>query len=332
MKRTGIVLATAALLVLAASAPGSAAVAEPPRFPGPPTVSELTLNSALLTWQPPNTEPAPTYYDIYRIDNGQEHSVNGSYTTSLRLASLTPNTSYTYVIGVRPEAGHNGLRSPAVTFRTPPAPVEANRPTAPGTPVVTDLAPGRLTLAWGPSLDDSGIDRYLVYLSQFGRTVQHSLTVVYPGNPGTTWTDTRTLPDYAYEFHVVAVDHAGNRSAPSGTVHVRTPPHPGSSCRAGVQVQQIGGGRYSAVLTIVNTGVSVDVHTIRGTLPPGQRNDPASSWYFVQLGDELIYAYSGWAGGFFSGEQKQLPFVVQYQGTPVPPTGWRLNGQPCAAL
>lgn len=332
MKRTGIILATAALLGLAVSAPGSAANAATPRFPGPPIVSELTLNSALLTWRPPNTEPAPTYYDIYRIENGQEHSVNGSYTTSLRLAALTPGTSYTYVIGVRPGAGHNGLRSPAVTFRTPPAPVEANPPTAPGTPVLTDLVPGRLTLSWARSLDDSGIDRYLVYLSRLGQTVQHSLTVVYPGHPGTTWTDPRTLPDFDYQFHVVAVDHAGNRSAPSGTVHVRTPSHPGSSCRAGVEMLQISGGRYSAVLTIVNTGVSVDVHTIRATLPPGQRNDPASSWYFVQLGDDLVYAYSGWAGGFSSGERKQLPFVVQYDGTPSPPAGWRLNGQPCAAL
>lgn len=332
MKRTGVVLATATLLVLAASAPGSAAFAEPPRFPGPPTVSELTLNSALLTWQPPNTEPAPTYYDLYRIDDGQQHSVNASHTTSLRLAGLTPDTSYTFVVGVRPAAGHNGLRSPAVTFRTPPAPVEANPPTAPGTPVVTDLTPGRLTLSWAPSLDDSGIDRYLVYLARPDQTVQHSLTVVYPGHPGTTWTDTRTLPDYAYELHVVAVDHAGNRSAPSGTVHVRTPPHPGSSCRAGVEMLQISGGHYSAVLTIVNTGVSVDVHTIRGTLPPGQHNDPASSWYFVQLGDELVYAYSGWAGGFVSDEHKQLPLGVHHDGTPLPPDDWRLNGQPCTNL
>jgi hypothetical protein len=209
MKRTGIILATAVLLVPAVPAPASATSTEPPQFPGPPTVSELTLNSALLTWQPPNTDPAPTYYDIYRIDNGQEQSVNGSYTTSLRLAALTPDTSYTYLVGVRPGAGHNGLRSPAVTFRTPPAPVEANPPTAPGTPIVTDLAPGRLTLSWAPSLDDSGIDRYLVYLSRLDQTIQHSLTVVYPGNPGTTWTDARTLPDYAYDFHVVAVDHAG---------------------------------------------------------------------------------------------------------------------------
>jgi hypothetical protein len=294
-------------------------------------VSELTLNSALLTWQPPDTDPAPTYYDIYRVVNGQEQTVNGSYTTSLRLAYLTPDTSYTFVVGVRPQAGHNSLRSPAVTFRTPPAPVESNPPTVPGTPVVTDMVPGRLTLAWSASTDDSGIDRYLVYLSGFGQTVLHTTTAVYPGNPGTSWTDTRTLPDHDYEFHVVAVDHAGNRSAPSARVQVRTPALPGSSCRAGVQVTQAGGGRYFAVLTIVNTGVSVDVHTIRATLPPGHHNDPLASWNFAQIGDELVYAYSGWAGGFSSGAQKQLPFVVRYEGAPLPPTGWRLNGQPCTA-
>ncbi|GAA1035623.1 hypothetical protein GCM10009557_43910 [Virgisporangium ochraceum] len=330
MRRIGTVVATS-LLVLVTSTPGRAD-ASPPRFPGPPTVSELTLNSALLTWQPPDTDPAPAYYDIYRIVDGQEHTYNGSYTTSLRLASLAPNTSYTFVIGVRPQAGHNGLRSPAVTFRTPSAPVESNPPTAPGTPVVTDVAPGRLTLTWAASLDDSGIDRYLVYLSGFGQTVLHSVTVVYPGNPGTTWTDTRTLPDYDYEFHLVAVDHAGNRSAPSAPVNVRTPPLPGGSCRAAVQITQAGGGRHSAVLTIVNTGGSVDVHTIRATLPPGQHNDPMASWNFVQLGNELVYAYSGWSGGFPSGGRKQLPFVIRYDGAPVPPTGWRLNGQLCTAL
>ncbi|GIJ75439.1 hypothetical protein [Virgisporangium ochraceum] len=64
-----------------------------------------------------------------------------------------------------------------------------------------------------------------------------------------------------------------------------------------MQLTQAGGGRHSAVLTIVNTGVSVDVHTIRATLPPGQHNDPMASWNFVQLVDELVCAYSGWAGG-----------------------------------
>jgi hypothetical protein len=97
-------------------------------------------------------------------------------------------------------------------------------------------------------------------------------------------------------------------------------------------MRQITGVDYSAVLTIVNTGVSVDVHTIRGTLPPRHRNHPASSWDFVQLGDELVYAYAGWAGGFVSGERKQLPFVVRHDGTPLPPDNWRLNGQPCTAL
>ncbi len=82
------------------------------------------------------------------------------------------------------------------------------------------------------------------------------------------------------------------------------------------------------MLTVVNTGVSVDVHTIRATLPPGQRNDPMASWNFAQLGDELVYAYSGWAGG----GQKYLPFVVQHEGAPVPPDDGRLNGRLCTAL
>jgi hypothetical protein len=140
------------------------------------------------------------------------------------------------------------------------------------------------------------------------------------------------LPDYEYELFVVAVDYFGNRSQPSAPVTLRTTPHPGSSCRAEVRLVSASGGRYSATVTVVNTGVFLDVHTIRATLPAGQRNDSVRSWEFTQDADELLYAYEGWAGGFGEGATKQFRLVVEYSDAPVLPDGWRLNGQPCGPL
>ena len=309
-RRLCALLALVLVLVVPAPALATPSVA----FPGPPTVVDVWPTRVTLTWQPPNTDPLVTYYRIYRVSGGQETFVNASYTTSILLALLTPDTQYTYFVETG-DATSNGVRSPALTFRTPPAPAEAVPPTTPGAPVAAHVGPNRTTLTWAPSTDNYGLAAYWVYRTWPGGQVE---------SPAPTLSESRTidrvLPDFDYTYHVVAQDHSGNRSAPSPQVSFRTPPHPGSSCAARATASGI---------TLDNTGVTLEVYTIRFTLAPGQTFRLSLTHNWLVVGDEVVLWYDGWASGLARGT-RSLPFVTS--GSTAAPTNVRLNGQACAPL
>jgi hypothetical protein len=289
---------TAAAAVPAAALAGApTAAADPsPSFPGPPVVVDILPTRATLTWQPPNTEPPVTYYRTYRVSmrDGQpwEEFYNASYATSLLLALPTPDTGYTFFVETGDQTS-NGLRSPWVTFRTPPAPIESQPPTAPGLPEASAVDPNALTLTWAPSTDNSGVAAYHIYRTRHDGAVQPAGVTVTQ----TTWSFTRLLPDFDYRYHVVAVDHGGNRSASSPAVTVRTPPDPRSSCQVGYTATDHGNGTFTGTLTLRNTGSLVEVYPVRLILPAGQRISISWSLAWAQVGDAVVFWYDGWAGG-----------------------------------
>jgi endoglucanase len=304
-----------ALLALAIVLAPVPAYAGSPTFPGPPTVVDLLPTRATLTWQPPNTDPLVTYYRIYRVTGGQEQFINASYTTSFLAALLTPDTEYTFFVETG-DATSNGLRSPAVTFRTPRAPAETVPPTTPGTPAVTQSGPNRATLTWSPSTDDSGVAAYHIHRTRHdGRVESAGVTVTE-----TRWTRDRILPDFDYRYHVVAHDHSGNESAPSPPVAFRSVADPRSACAARATAGE---------LTLRNTGTFHDVYTIRLTLAPGQVFTQSWDHNWHQVGTEVVLWYEGWAGGLSTG-MRTFGYILS--GPATPPTNIRLNGRPCAAL
>jgi chitodextrinase len=304
-------LAFALVLLVPAPALAASTVA----FPGPPTVVDVWPTRVTLTWQPPSTDPLVTYYRIYRVSGGQETFVNASYTTSLLLAQLTPDTQYTYFVETG-DATSNGVRSPALTFRTPRAPAETVPPTTPGSLAATVVGPNRATLAWTPSVDDFGIAAYNVHRTRHDGRVESAGGTVTE----TQWTRDRLLPDFDYRYHVVAQDHSGNLSAPSSAVRFRMPPDPRSSCAARATPNTI---------TLNNTGAGLEVYTIRFRLAPGQTFTLSLDLAWHQSGDEVVLWYEGWAGGLSRGTRTYQIFT---SGPVAAPTDIRLNGQPCAAL
>lgn len=342
-RRRALVPAVVALTLLAAAPPaaahaGAAGPGSGPTvagstvsFPGPPDVVDLLPTRATLTWQPPNTNPPVGYYRVYRVTtrDGQpyEQFYNASYSTSLLLGLLTPDTSYTFFVETGDQTS-NGVRSPRVTFRTPPAPAETQPPTAPGTPVPSAVGPNGLTLSWAPSSDDSGVAAYHIYSTSYGHTGPPAVTITQ-----TTWSASRLLPDYDYAYHVVAVDHSGNRSAPSGLREVRTPADPAAACQSRYDAVDQGNGTFRATLTLHNTGPAADLYTLRLRLPAGQRITLSWDLAWAQVGDEVVLWYDGWSGGLGSGQRTFQLFGTRTGTGPVPAaTEHRLNGQPCTPL
>ncbi|MEU8210789.1 glycoside hydrolase family 9 protein [Micromonospora sp. NPDC049044] len=102
-----------------------------------------------------------------------------------------------------------------------PATPDTTAPTAPGKPAASGLASRSVTLTWAASTDSggSGLAGYEVREVQVG-----SDTVVVRPVTGTTLTISTLLPATSYEFTVVALDGAGNRSTASPVLTVTTPP------------------------------------------------------------------------------------------------------------
>jgi hypothetical protein len=312
--RTLTVLTTAALALSMAPAPATAQP-EPPW--APPEIVDLTAVSARLTWTSPTTDPEVSYYRIYRVTtrNGQPYDqfYNASHTTSLLLALLEPETEYTFFVETGDHTS-NGLRSERVTFRTPPAP--------------DDSEPGSLTLSWEPSTDNLGVVAYYIYRTLADGQVKQAASVVAIGDDQPSWTFARLLPDLDYEYHVVARDAAGNRSAPSGSLRLRTPADPAISCQASYTAIDVGADMFEGTITIDNTGGFADVWTLRFALPGGQQVQFLGMSGWVQTGVDVVSWYDGWSGGLNQGENF-VTFYATHTGSNPPPTAVTVNGQVC---
>src|SRR5512134_904943 len=102
-------------------------------------------------------------------------------------------------------------------FGTTPALAARDRkpPTRPANLRVTSLTPHRVTLAWDPSTDNSGIFTYRVFVSWGSTTTLPQTQTTY---------SLSLVPANTYSFYVYAVDGSGNISQRSNTLTVTTPP------------------------------------------------------------------------------------------------------------
>ena len=88
-------------------------------------------------------------------------------------------------------------------------------PTKPSNLQVTSLTPHRVTLAWDPSSDNSGVFSYRIFVSWGSTTTVPQTQTTY---------SVGLVPANTYSFYVYAVDGSGNVSQRSNTLTVTTPP------------------------------------------------------------------------------------------------------------
>ncbi len=86
---------------------------------------------------------------------------------------------------------------------------------APTAPTLSAVPGNSIDLSWTASTSSVGIAKYLVLRD--GTQIGESIS--------TTYVDETDVPGTTYTYQVVAVDTAGNRSAPSNAVTVTAPPH-----------------------------------------------------------------------------------------------------------
>ena len=203
-----------------ASTSGGVLVGDPtgttPDAAPPSTPTGLTATprdgggEVVLTWQRAADDVAVTGYEVLR--DGEPVAVALTTPTATdRTAS--PRTTYTYAVRALDAAGRAGELSEPVTVTTtdPPDVTAPDVPTGLHAPATTSTS---VALAWDEAADDRATTGYLVYR---GDTV-----VARTDGPAAVEQDLRA--DTAYAYAVAAVDAAGNTSARSPVVTVRTGP------------------------------------------------------------------------------------------------------------
>lgn len=86
---------------------------------------------------------------------------------------------------------------------------DATEPSAPGTPVGSDITPTSLTLTWDASTDNVGVEKYHVFRQAYSRDVELATT------SDTSVKLTGLVAATTYSFYVTAEDAAGNVSVAS---------------------------------------------------------------------------------------------------------------------
>ncbi|WP_445013540.1 glycosyl hydrolase family 18 protein [Paenibacillus oleatilyticus] len=181
---------------------------QPPTAPANLSVSGKTSTTVSLSWGASTDNVGVTGYDVYQ--GGA--LVGNAATTSYTVSGLTPSTSYTFTVKAKDAAGNVSAASNAVTVTTDGAPTDTTPPTAPTGVSASNVTSTSVTLTWTASTDNVGVTGYDVY--QGGVLVGNAAT--------TSYTVSGLTPSTSYTFTVKAKDAAGNVSAASNAVSVKT--------------------------------------------------------------------------------------------------------------
>lgn len=178
-----------------------------PTVPGNLRVTGTTTSGVSLAWDASTAATACTLqgYKIYR--NGT--LITTAPGTSYSDTGLAPNTTYSYTIAAVDTSSHTSAQTAAVTGTTG---ADSAAPSVPTNLRSTMTTANSVALAWNASTDNTGVTAYDVFRN--GTKV---------GSPTTTaFTDSGLAPNTTYSYTVKARDAAGNSSAASSALSVKT--------------------------------------------------------------------------------------------------------------
>jgi hypothetical protein len=200
----------------------AAKIAEPPTLTG----SESSANAVTLVWNPPaanidgSTPLNLLGYNVYRVEKSQteigQTPINTTLVTGTRFSDQTFRfgEEYNYVVrsvslgtgGAQVESLNSNALAVAPVDKFPPSPPDK---------ISIAPAPGHLALFFTAS-SERDVAGYLIFRSTDPELPKDSWTKLTPNLlTRTTFTDEAVESGKRYYYYVVAVDAAGNISAPS---------------------------------------------------------------------------------------------------------------------
>jgi YD repeat-containing protein len=177
---------------------------QPPSAPGTLSGTAVSGTQVNLSWGAATDNVAVTSYRVYR--NG---SVVGTPTgTSYSDTGLTSATSYAYRVTALDAAANEGASSNTIAVGTP----DTIAPSVPMGLAGAAASGSQINLSWSASTDNVVVVGYKIY--------RNGTQVATPSS--TSFSDTGLSQYTNYSYTVAAYDAAGNASAASGAVVVRT--------------------------------------------------------------------------------------------------------------
>lgn len=181
-----------------------------PSAPSNARSTAVTASSVTLAWNASTDNVGVTGYNVY---NGASLAATVTGTTA-SVSGLAANTSYTFTVKAKDAAGNLSAASNTVTAKTSGTtpPPDTTAPTVPANLSSTAQTTSSISLSWTASTDNVGVTGYEVYN---GGALAASVT-------GTTATISGLAANTTYTFTVKAKDAAGNLSAASSALSVKT--------------------------------------------------------------------------------------------------------------
>ena len=180
-----------------------------PAAPVSPAAFAMSKTAIKVVWTDvPNPAYNETAYEIYRSEtSGSNYEfltlVNADSTKYID-EGLLSNTTYYYVV----RAINNNAASAITAEVSAKTFADNTPPTTPYNLQVVTTSGSSVSLKWGSSYDDAGVDKYEVYKGNYRVAVTSDTTATVYG----------LTENQVYNFSVKARDHAGNRSAASNQV------------------------------------------------------------------------------------------------------------------
>src|SRR5205809_662637 len=180
-----------------------------PSTPAGLTASAASSSRINLSWLAATDNVGVIRYSVYR-DGVQIASVAGrSYANT----GLSAATTYSYTVAASDAARNASAQSSPVSATTK-APLDTQAPSIPTNLAASAITPTTLTLSWNAATDNVAVAGYRVYLN--------GTLLLSPSS--TSAQIIELTPNFTRSFTVASFDAAGNASAPSAALSVKTPP------------------------------------------------------------------------------------------------------------
>ncbi len=182
----------------------TAADTQAPTVPTNLASGTVTQNSIVLSWTASNDNVGVTGYDL---------SVNGTVqtvtTTTHTLINLPAASTFTIRVRARDAAGNVSAYTSAINVTTP----DTEAPSTPTGLTTESVAPTQIIVKWNASIDNVGVEEYVVYLDG----VQYQVVSLAQCQI------TGLTPNTSYTINVRARDASDNESGLSSDLLVTTP-------------------------------------------------------------------------------------------------------------
>jgi len=247
-------------------------------------------------------------------------STTGALTATV--TGLTPSTAYTFYVKARDTTGVGGAASASRSVTTG----ASTPPSAPGTPVASNVTSTGVTLTWAAATAGSfPIASYEVHRVQ-GTTD----TVAATPTTTTTAAIAGLTPSTSYSFYIKAKDTAGVVGPASPSASVTTAAGPASSCTVTYTFTNQWSTGFGTDIAIANTGTTtINGWTLAFTFPGNQQITDKWSATWAQTGANVTATALDWNASIAPGTSRSIGFNASFSGTNNKPSAFTLNGQAC---